>query len=311
MGHQLFITCHIYTKNKDLCSSSSSRLLYLIYVFTEPHHFEARQRIRKTWGSRQLFTKPIGRLAFMLGKSTDVKVQAKIENECQLHGDIVQEDFIESYYNLTFKGVMAFRWISENCKNVDFIVKVDDDHFLNLFRAIDIMKSKGKTAKRTFFCVPFPVNSSIVIRDTGKYYVHPRQLSDRFYPPYCSGPTWIATRDVIDDLYRASFRVPYVPIEDAYSTGVLARAAGNVSRVYEAGGGFEKAEVYEKSKAVLPLFGVIDESHYLKLWRHLINTLPAQNQSQIHMKYRNDLDQDILRYSNIPRIKEKQKTWTL
>lgn len=59
-------------------------------------------------------------------------MQDSIEDESNLHGDIIQENFIDSYNNLTLKSVMLLKYISQHCDKVEFILKSDDDMFVHV-----------------------------------------------------------------------------------------------------------------------------------------------------------------------------------
>ena len=48
-----------------------------------------------------------------------------------VHGDLVQENFVDSYRNLTLKTLMAIRWASTYCSNANFVLKIDDDVLVN------------------------------------------------------------------------------------------------------------------------------------------------------------------------------------
>ena len=100
-------TFHI-TPKRDICAIRSNRNdtkpLLLIVVCSAVKHFEQRQAIRQTWASdsfnRTLLPYAV-RIVFLLGKSVnDPLLQRKIENESFKEGDIIQEDFIDTYYNL-------------------------------------------------------------------------------------------------------------------------------------------------------------------------------------------------------------------
>ena len=43
--------------------------------------------------------------------------------ESARHGDIVQERFIDSYYNLTVKTLMVVKWATQNCDNFSYVLK--------------------------------------------------------------------------------------------------------------------------------------------------------------------------------------------
>ena len=43
--------------------------------------------------------------------------------ESARHGDIVQERFIDSYYNLTVKSLMVVKWVTQNCDSFSYVLK--------------------------------------------------------------------------------------------------------------------------------------------------------------------------------------------
>ena len=62
-----------------------------------------------------------------------------IEEENRKFGDIVQGDFVDSYNNLSFKGIMGNLWVAEFCEQADFVVKTDDDLYYDLFEVYFII----------------------------------------------------------------------------------------------------------------------------------------------------------------------------
>ena len=61
------------------------------------------------------------------------------EVENRKFGDIVQGDFVDSYNNLSFKGIMGNLWVAEFCEQADFVVKTDDDLYYDLFEVYFII----------------------------------------------------------------------------------------------------------------------------------------------------------------------------
>ena len=43
----------------------------------------------------------------------------------------MQWDFLDTYQNLTIKSIMSLKWASQNCKEAAYVVKMDDDIFVN------------------------------------------------------------------------------------------------------------------------------------------------------------------------------------
>ena len=75
----------------------------------------------------------VTKLAFLLGRPSDDKKQEILEEESRKHRDIVQGDFMDTYHNLSYKAIMGNLWVSEFCDQAEFVVKTDDDMFIDLY----------------------------------------------------------------------------------------------------------------------------------------------------------------------------------
>jgi len=62
----------------------------------------------------------------LLGDSRDVRI----------HVYVRRQDFQDTYRNLTYKGVAALRWISRYCSHARYVLKTDDDIFVNAFNLL-------------------------------------------------------------------------------------------------------------------------------------------------------------------------------
>jgi hypothetical protein len=133
---------YILNPEYSVCDNSNSSIYLLVYVHSGPTNYQRRIVIRETWATRTLF--PDLRLVFMIGKSLDQNLMKAIEYENELYRDIVQEDFIDAYKNLTYKGVMALKWISTYCSKTKYVLKVDDDIVVNTFTLINHLKFLDK-----------------------------------------------------------------------------------------------------------------------------------------------------------------------
>ena len=60
-------------------------------------------------------------------------MQKILEEENGKHSDLVQGDFLDTYHNLSYKAVMGYLWVAEFCSQADFVVKTDDDLFVDLY----------------------------------------------------------------------------------------------------------------------------------------------------------------------------------
>lgn len=58
------------------------------------------------------------KILFLLGQpQNDDKLQYRINYENDVNGDIIQENFVDSYNNLTLKSIMMLKWITNNCND--------------------------------------------------------------------------------------------------------------------------------------------------------------------------------------------------
>ncbi|XP_050404508.1 beta-1,3-galactosyltransferase 5 isoform X2 [Patella vulgata] len=205
--------------NKTICSGIA-QITALVVVHTATHHFQRRENIRKTYGSRDLFLPAEVRVVFLLGKVTNPKTQDDINREFNKHGDVVQGDFIDSYHNLTIKGVMGLHWVSRYCPHVKYVVKLDDDVIFDMWKFLNVFNANNLYASKTLYC---DVSFHGIIRRVGKWAVPDHILKGLAnYPfPHCYGFVVIISGDVISDLYRATFRVPFFWVDDVYLFGML------------------------------------------------------------------------------------------
>ena len=82
-------------------------------------------------------------MVFLLGKLTNNSADIKLTYESDTFGDILQEEFIDSYANLTIKSLMLLKWFQQNCDGeharVEYVLKTDDDMFVNLVNLREIV----------------------------------------------------------------------------------------------------------------------------------------------------------------------------
>ncbi len=220
---------------KKLCNIENNTKFIFIYVFTSAKNFKRRSLIRKTWANITLFQNI--RVAFIIGKSSDLNIEKEIQIEQKQYNDLIQGNFIDSYRNLSYKSLIAWKWIIRHCSNSKFIIKIDDDVVLNTFNLIRFINDESYlfpklnvlNLKNTFLCkcekhAPVERNSS------SKMYVKKEEYSQKIYgmnqyPQYCAGMGIIMTSDLISRLYYKSKEIKLFWIDDVY-VGILGRHIG-------------------------------------------------------------------------------------
>ena len=213
--------------NTNICEGIKD-ILFLVLVHTATDHFTRRQSYRETWANVSLYQTHKMRIVFLLGLPNNESLQANIEDENNIHGDIVQGNFIDSYRNLTHKGVMGLRWVKENCKQAKFIVKIDDDMFVNTLLIIENVLVKHLKASRMIIG---RVQKSARIKRNGKWKVDEHEFFKmaRYPFPYCMGYFVILTSDIIEQLYEAAKVTPFFWIDDVYLFGILPDKVRNIT----------------------------------------------------------------------------------
>ncbi|XP_041362092.1 beta-1,3-galactosyltransferase 1-like [Gigantopelta aegis] len=151
------------------------------------HHMESqRQAIRDTWGSvSTLGTWPGStekfsiKLLFVLGVSKNQSLNIAVSKEAEERGDLIIAGFDESYYNLTRKVLMGFKWISEFCTTAKYVMKVDEDTYLNIPKFVTLMNSRKWD---NLIYGPYFVTSPV---DRGGKYMVPKEAYPIVvYPPH-------------------------------------------------------------------------------------------------------------------------------
>ena len=80
------------------------------------------------------------------GKGDNEGLQKNIEKESEHFGDIIQGDFLDTYHNLSYKEIMGNLWVSEFCEQAEFVVKTDDDQFIDLYEVYTLTRAYLNTS---------------------------------------------------------------------------------------------------------------------------------------------------------------------
>lgn len=124
-------------KDKDI------RVVYIVKSALD--HFKQREIIRKTWGYEKRFSDVRIKTVFLLGSTeTDPETMSKIQDESYKYSDIIQGNFIDTYYNNTIKTMMGLRWAAELCHQARFFAFFDDDYYVstrNILRFLRLLKA--------------------------------------------------------------------------------------------------------------------------------------------------------------------------
>lgn len=230
VSHMTYVCCP-YIINKPLVCVNVTLPLYLFVVHSATSNLRKRMDIRNTWGQRLQFKTKLVLLLFVMGRSKNKSLQSAIEKEDELYKDIIQGDFLDVYRNLTHKAVFWLRWVTEYCPNVDHLIKVDDDIFVNTFRVFEVINQTRDT-DRKIFCKLRPAFTNRLPR-SGKWKLEEEDFKNfTHYPfPFSNGFFVIFSGKLIPELYKAAGFTPFFWLDDVFLTGILAENAGGITHV--------------------------------------------------------------------------------
>ncbi|XP_032553431.1 UDP-GalNAc:beta-1,3-N-acetylgalactosaminyltransferase 1 [Chiroxiphia lanceolata] len=189
----------------------------VILVSSRPKEVKARQAIRITWGSRSSWGSHRVLTLFLLGQDTqrgDNAAELSVEDESILYGDIIQQDFVDTYDNLTLKTIMGFQWVSEFCPSTRFLMKTDSDVFINTPNLVKFLLQRNSS--ETLF-TGYPLINNFAYRGSDKTRsISYQEYPFRLYPPYCSGLGYVLDGKLALRIYELMSHVKPVKFEDVY-----------------------------------------------------------------------------------------------
>ena len=216
-------------------------VLLLLFVKTSPENTERRRAIRSTWGNETYIRQALGvnvRVVFALGvpqskqrhqasgERSRLGLQETLVREDQLHGDLVQQDFVDTFHNLTLKLIMQFSWAHAHCGHARFLMTADDDIFVHMPNLVRYLQDVAKRGVKDFWVGRVHRGAPPIRRKDSKYYVPFEMYQWTSYPDYTAGAGYVVSRDVADKIYQASLTLnASIYIDDVFM-GICANAMG-------------------------------------------------------------------------------------
>ncbi|XP_051952664.1 N-acetyllactosaminide beta-1,3-N-acetylglucosaminyltransferase 2-like [Xyrauchen texanus] len=255
------------------------QIFLLFAIKSTPKHFERRQAIRETWGREGSYYNGVQvRTVFLLGRSSvdDPSLDKLVALESQHFQDLLVWDFQDSFFNLTLKEHVFFKWMLDRCPRISFVFKGDDDVFANTQAILNNLQSLDP-AQASLLYTGQIIEQAIPLRDPKiKYYV-PQSFYEGPYPPYAAGGGFLFSGNLIPSLYHVSFYIPFFPIDDVY-TGMCFKALG-ISPVKH--NGFRTFDIREQDRENacvhqdLLLVHQRNPQQTMRLWRNMHSSMLA------------------------------------
>ncbi|KAL0131629.1 hypothetical protein PUN28_002878 [Cardiocondyla obscurior] len=206
----------------ERCPNHGKDMDLVVIVMSAPTHLEARTAIRQTWG--HFGQRSDMSVLFMLGTTNDPRVEAILHKEQNMYNDMIRGRFLDSYSNLTLKTISTLEWVDTYCPKVKYLLKTDDDMFINVPRLLAFVYKHAKDRNVIFGRL---ARKWKPIRNRkSKYYVSQAQFQQSIFPDFTTGPAYLLSSDTVRRLYDAALDQTYLKLEDVFTTGIVAHRLG-------------------------------------------------------------------------------------
>lgn len=225
-------------ENSNRCSgiNGDGNITLLLVIKSAVEHNLLRNGIRHSWGQEDQMPKDTLRRIFVLGQSaTDPQLQKTVNEEQRQFGDIVQVDFIDSYYNNTIKSMASLSWVFHHCQKSKFVLFVDDDFYISVKNLLQfarnpldrpsqvVGKLDGSYDGRLYGGYVYNVRP--LRRKFSKWYVSLQEYPYSWYPPFVMGGASLMSSSAVTDFYHTIKYTKSFRLDDVY-LGIVAKRAG-------------------------------------------------------------------------------------
>lgn len=225
--------------HRDKCTGKD--VLLLLFIKTSPENTERRKAIRSTWGNETYIRSAVGatvKVVFALGlpqtrkeepmwsKRSGHGLQEQLLLEDHLYGDLIQQDFLDSFHNLTLKLIMQFHWMHSYCAHAQFLMTADDDIFIHMPNLVSYLQDMRSSGVTDFWIGRVHKGAPPNRNKDSKYYVSYEMYEWSRYPDYTAGAGYVVSGDVADKIYHATLTLnASIYIDDVFM-GICANAVG-------------------------------------------------------------------------------------
>lgn len=145
------------------------------------------------------------KILFVLGVHPDERnwtVQKDLEAESWKYRDLIQQDFKDTFHNLTTKLILQFHWASKYCPKAKFVMSADDDVFVHTPNMVRYLRQMEQKQVSNFWVGHAHRGAPPVRRKENKYFVPFELYPWPSYPDYTSGAGYVVSGDVVVKINR-------------------------------------------------------------------------------------------------------------
>ena len=200
------------------CKDESLRMIYL--VKSAPQNPQRRNVIRETWANSNTLKRFSFKRLFLIGLPHTDETQHNVSEESGVHGDILQIDFKDAYYNNTLKTTGGMKWVAENCREAAYAMFVDDDFYIDTYKIKTVISEVDKMNKTHVF-MGNVLNVAPERDKKSKWYISEQDYPYDKYPPFVNAGSWIINKALLRDVNIAIPYVKHFKFDDVF-VGIVA-----------------------------------------------------------------------------------------
>jgi hypothetical protein len=228
-------------KAENTCDNAMPYLVIL--VKSKITNFEQRNVIRDTWGAKAKSSQTFPtHVIFLIGVSehtdelsnTDESnvrsgrllktftLNKNLSDEYEKYGDLVQQNFHDTYFNNTLKALMGLKWIDVYCPDSKYYLFIDDDYYLNPNVLTKYLSEQITDVQYSNLYAGFVFENSSPMRHLlSKWYVSLDEYPYDKFPPYVSAGCYLLSSKSARLFYIATKLIKLFRFDDIY-LGILA-----------------------------------------------------------------------------------------
>ncbi|XDA73028.1 hypothetical protein R6Z07F_003307 [Ovis aries] len=217
----LYRHCRYFPMLLNHPEKCSGDVYLLVVVKSIIVQHDRREAIRQTWGREQESAgrgRGAVRTLFLLGKASKPEEQSHYQQllayEDRIYGDILQWDFLDSFFNLTLKEIHFLKWLDIYCPDVRFVFKGDDDVFVNPTNLLEFLADRRP--QEDLFVGDVLHHARPIRRKDSKYYIPGILYNQNSYPPYAGGGGFLMAGGLAQRLHHSCDTLELYPIDDVF-----------------------------------------------------------------------------------------------
>lgn len=214
----LYRHCRYFPMTLNHPEKCAGEVYLLMVIKSVATQHDRREVIRKTWGKEQVVDGKRIKTLFLLGKPSNEAERANhqklVEYEDFIYKDILQWDFLDSFFNLTLKETHFLKWFHIYCPNVRYVFKGDDDVFVSVNNIFEYLQNTKHG--KNLFVGDVIFKAKPIRKKDNKYYIPLALYNKTHYPPYAGGGGFLMGGSLVSRLHWAANVLELYPIDDVF-----------------------------------------------------------------------------------------------